>query len=139
MSVQTEHRIFATLREANIARQVLWGGDKQDGSYRANELAGEVGEALDEALLAIVFAVRIGRIANMVKKLERERLGLPGGRTAHEKLAAELGDAQICLDLLATKFGIDLDRATANKFNETSEKMGFDVRMFVRPVLEAKS
>lgn len=114
-------RVFASLREANTARQALWGGDQQDGMYRAVELGGEVGEVL-----------------NVVKKLERERLGLPGSRATNADLEDELGDAMICLDLLAKKYGINLDQAAARKFNKTSEKMGFDVRLFVPPPLEPK-
>lgn len=131
-------RVFGSLREANLARQDLWGGDLQDGSYRSNELCGEAGEAMDEALLALMVSVRVGRVANMVKKLERERLGLPGSRAPVALLAKELGDLNICTDLLAAKYGINLDQATADKFNETSVKMGFDVRLHRPADLEPK-
>lgn len=114
-------RTYGSLREANSARQELWGGDQQDGMYRAVELGGEVGEVL-----------------NVVKKLERERLGLAGSRATITDLEDELGDAMICLDLLAKKYGINLDQVTARKFNKTSEKMGFDVRLFVPPTPDAK-
>lgn len=114
-------RTFGSLREANSARQELWGGDQQDGMYRAVELGGEVGEVL-----------------NVVKKLERERLALVGSRATITDLEDELGDAMICLDLLAKKYGINLDQAAARKFNKTSEKMGFDVRLFVPPTPDAK-
>lgn len=107
-------REFKTLRQANLARQELWGGDQQDAMYRTVELGGEVGELL-----------------NVVKKLERERLGLPGSRATRAQLEQEMGDVAICLDLLAAKLGVDLPRATAEKFNLTSEKMGFDVRLAV--------
>lgn len=112
-------RIFGSLREANTERQKLWG--EKGALFQAVELAGEVGEAL-----------------NVVKKLERERLGQAGSRATVQDLADELGDAVICLDLLAKSYGINLDRATAVKFNKTSDKMGFDVRLFVPPELEAK-
>lgn len=111
--------IYATLREANDARQKLWG--VKDPMFAAVELAGEVGEAL-----------------NVVKKLERERLGMAGSRATVQELADELGDVVICCDLLAKVFGIDLDRATAEKFNKTSRKMGFPILIFVRPPLEPK-
>lgn len=46
------------LREANRARQIEWDADNQiTVTYRATELAGELGEA-----------------CNVIKKLERERL-----------------------------------------------------------------
>lgn len=114
-------RVYGSLREANTARQALWGGDIHDAAFHGLELGGEAGEVL-----------------NVVKKLERERKGLAGSRATVADLAAELGDVVICCDLLAKKYGINLEQATANKFNATSEKMGFDVRLFVPPALEAK-
>jgi NTP pyrophosphatase (non-canonical NTP hydrolase) len=105
----------SALRKANEARQVEWGaGVKVDASFWGVELAGEVGEA-----------------CNVVKKLERERLGLRGSRDTVEHLAEELADVIICVDLLALHYGIDLDAAVACKFNATSEKVGLQTRMEV--------
>jgi NTP pyrophosphatase (non-canonical NTP hydrolase) len=76
---------FNTLRAANAARQKEW--DKAggiDAAYRANELAGETGEA-----------------CNVIKKLERERLGIRGSRDNVEHLGDELADVMICVDLIA--------------------------------------
>ena len=102
-----------TLRSANIARQVEWDQDGQiTASYRGNELAGEVGEA-----------------CNVIKKLERERLGIRGSRATIDELADELADVAICADLIARHYGIDLDAAIARKFNATSEKVGLATRM----------
>jgi NTP pyrophosphatase (non-canonical NTP hydrolase) len=104
--------IYPTLRAANAARQKEWdAGGKIDLTYRGNELAGEVGEA-----------------CNVIKKLERERLGIRGSRATVEDLASELADAMICLDLVAMAAGIDLEAAVRKKFNETSEKNGLDTR-----------
>ncbi len=115
-----KNAVYGSLREANAARQKLWGA--KDPMFAAVELAGEVGEAL-----------------NVVKKLERERLGMAGSRATKQDLADELGDVAICLDLLAASLGVDLERATAEKFNKTSAKMGFPVKLFVRPALEPKA
>lgn len=104
---------FYLLRAANETRQQEW--DK-DGvitlSYRGNELAGEIGEA-----------------CNVIKKLERERLGIRGSRATTEQLAEELADAIICIDLIAMQAGIDLGITTRNKFNATSEKYGLATRL----------
>ena len=106
-------RPHATLRAANLARQAEWDVDGQITlSYRGNELAGEVGEA-----------------CNIIKKLERERLGIRGSRASLAELAEELADVIICADLIAMQLGIDLDRAVAQKFNKTSEKVGLRTRM----------
>lgn len=106
---------YLTLREANAVRQKEWdAGGQVDNSYRGNELAGEVGEA-----------------CNVIKKLERERMGIRGSRDTVEHLAEELADVIICTDLIAAAYGIDLDAAVARKFNATSEKVGLKTRMVV--------
>ncbi|KAB2738573.1 hypothetical protein F9K90_07795 [Brucella anthropi] len=97
------------LRAANVARDQEWntGSERVSMTFRATELAGEVGEA-----------------CNVIKKLERERIGLVGSRDTKEHLAEELADIVICTDLVAMDAGIDLDAAIAAKFNATSEKNG---------------
>lgn len=106
---------LSTLREANEVRQKEWDpSDLVTASYRGNELAGEVGEA-----------------CNVIKKLERERMGIRGSRDTVEHLAEELADVVICTDLIAAAYGIDLDAAVARKFNATSEKVGLKTRMVV--------
>lgn len=104
---------FRSLRAANIARQDEWDpSDKLTLAYRGNELAGEVGEA-----------------CNVIKKLERERLGIAGSRDTVAHLAEELADVIICADLIAMHVGIDLDAAVRAKFNATSEKVGLRTRL----------
>ncbi|WP_247875648.1 MazG-like family protein [Brucella sp. 09RB8913] len=100
---------MAELRAANVARDQEWntGSERVSMTFRATELAGEVGEA-----------------CNVIKKLERERIGLVGSRDTKEHLAEELADIVICTDLVAMDAGIDLDAAIAAKFNATSEKNG---------------
>lgn len=105
-----------TLREANVARQLEWDpSDKITLPFRGVELAGEVGEA-----------------CNVIKKLERERLGLPGSRDTLEHLAEELADTVISADLTAMSAGIDLKAAVQKKFNDTSVKMGLHTRLGVK-------
>jgi len=106
---------YQTLRAANEARQIEWDKDNNISlAYRGNELAGEVGEA-----------------CNVIKKLERERLGIRGSRASVSMLAEELADAVICLDLIAMQAGIDLEIAVREKFNATSEKYGLKTRVSV--------
>jgi len=104
------------LRAANVARDQEWntGSERVSMTFRATELAGEVGEA-----------------CNVIKKLERERIGLVGSRDTKEHLAEELADIVICTDLVAMDAGIDLDTAIAAKFNATSEKNGLATRLLV--------
>ena len=102
-----------SLRHANIARQAeIYEGRPFGMLYWATALAGEVGEA-----------------CNIVKKIERERLGHPGKRASKDDLAKELADVAIYLDLLVLEEGIDLNQAVIDKFNESSESMGSKVRI----------
>jgi NTP pyrophosphatase (non-canonical NTP hydrolase) len=104
------------LRAANEVRQREWDVLGQlTLAYRGNELAGEVGEA-----------------CNVIKKLERERLGINGSRDTVEHLAEELADVIICTDLIAMQAGIDLEGAVVAKFNASSEKVGLKTRMVRR-------
>lgn len=110
---QSNSNIFKDLRQANFARQQEWDSRNQISlAYRGNELAGEVGEA-----------------CNLIKKLERERLGIRGSRTTLSELAEELADVIICVDLIAMHEGIDLNKAVRDKFNATSIKYGLSTRI----------
>ena len=101
------------LRSANAARQKEWdGGNLQSLSYRGNELAGEVGAA-----------------CNVIKKLEREKLGIVGSRDTVTHLAEELAVVIICVDLIAMDLGLDLALAVKDKFNATSAKVGMATRL----------
>lgn len=104
---------FQALAAANAQRQVEWDPMSQISlTFRGNELAGEVGEACNE-----------------IKKLERERMGIPGSRGSKEALARELADVVICASLVAMDTGIDLGEAIRAKFNSTSEKVGLKTRL----------
>lgn len=110
---------FEQLRQANISRCSRWhprGLNEWSLSDWAVATAGEMGEAL-----------------NLVKKLNRERDGIVGNSlTTNElksKLADELADVAIYLDIMAASEGIDLAQAIVTKFNRTSEKVGFPERL----------
>jgi NTP pyrophosphatase (non-canonical NTP hydrolase) len=99
---------FDLLRAKNTERQNHWDPDNTISAiFRSVELAGEVGEAL-----------------NIVKKLERERMGIVGSRATIEDLAGELSDIIICADLVAMHYGISLSKAIPETFNKTSTKNG---------------
>lgn len=109
-----QHQLtFDALRYANVQRNKEWdAGGLISLSFRGLELAGEVGE-----------------LCNKVKKLEREHLGLRGSRTTLVDVAMEMGDCQICLDLLAMHLNIDLATAARIAFNDKSVQHGFLTRL----------
>ena len=100
------------IRSANQRRHVEWAvGGEISLSFRGLELGGETGELLNE-----------------LKKLERIRLGLAGGKSDLQAIEEELADVMICVDLIAMDLDIDLGPAIRKKFNKTSEKFGLSTR-----------
>lgn len=104
---------FQALRDANSNRQDEWeAGTEFSLVYLGNAMAGECGEA-----------------CNIIKKIERNRLGARGSVAGPSELADELADVIIYADLIARKEGINLGDAVRNKFNKTSEKYNLGVRL----------
>ncbi len=115
------------LRIANVERGKLWNSGWNPDSnfttesyiiellFRSNELGGEVGEA-----------------QNKVKKYVRYLRQMAGGISKEEsikEIEKELADVIICVDRVADIFGIDLNKAVVDKFNETSDKRGFNIKL----------
>lgn len=79
----------------------------------------------------------LGEAANVAKKLNRVRDGIPGNSETPERLrqmlADEIADTFIYLDLLAQSEGIDLESAVAFKFNSTSAKIGYPETLRAQP------
>lgn len=75
----------------------------------------------------------LGEAANIAKKLNRVRDNIPGndisGTDLKQMLEDEIADTFIYLDLLAQSQGIDLERAVKNKWNKTSDKIGYKVKL----------
>ena len=70
---------FEQLRDANSRRHIEWAkGGEVSLSFRGVELGGEAGEVLNE-----------------IKKIERSRFGLAGGKTDLDGLREELADVLI--------------------------------------------
>lgn len=100
---------MSRLRDANVARQAEWDiNSRIDVHYRCCELAGEMGEA-----------------CNIIKKIERERLGLRGTKAGVDLLADELADVLICIDLIAMDLRIsDLDARSARGAGKSLTNLG---------------
>lgn len=105
------------LADANYLRDREWDPTGVlDLSFFGNELGGECGEA-----------------QNVIKKLERERLGVRGKRDTPEHLMEELADLVIVASIISNKVGGDLGKAVRAKFNKTSEENNLTVFMETEP------
>lgn len=71
----------------------------------------------------------LGEAANIAKKLNRVRDGIPGNKETpealREKLRRELADVDIYLDLLYQHLGIDRETAILDTFNAKSREIGY--------------
>lgn len=105
-----------SLWSANLQRDKEWNPQKKISlSFRGMELAGEVGELLNE-----------------LKKLERQQLRLVGSPPDNENLMEELGDVMICLSLICMHLHIspaEFIAATRKKFNKTSDERGLTIKL----------
>lgn len=74
-------------------------------------------------------AGELGESANIIKKLNRVRDGIPGNENTPEELysmlADEFADVAIYLDLMAQAAGLDLEQIREAKFRKTSLKIGY--------------
>lgn len=70
----------------------------------------------------------LGEAANIAKKLNRVRDGIPGNKQSKEelqdKLRQELGDSFVYLDLLSQSLGISIGEAAVEVFNAKSKELG---------------
>ena len=75
----------------------------------------------------------LGEAANVAKKLNRVRDGIPGNKETpeelHAKLRRELGDAFVYLDLTAQSLGFTIGDAAVDVFNAKSVEIGYPKRI----------
>lgn len=112
---------FEAASRANRVRCERWHPgfphDGWTGADWSNAMAGEAGET-----------------CNVVKKLRRDDFGkqqadAPPRDELLQKLATEIGDTFLYLDLLAQHYGLDLARCVADTFNRVSVREGFPDRI----------
>lgn len=75
----------------------------------------------------------LGEAANLAKKLNRVRDGIPGNDKTKEELQIalrkEIADVLVYLDLMSQHLGFSLEDAVRDKWNETSTKIGYPLRL----------
>jgi len=71
----------------------------------------------------------LGEAANIAKKLNRVRDGVPGNKESEAELRAkfrrEIGDVFVYLDLMAQREGFTIEEAAREVFNAKSKEIGF--------------
>jgi NTP pyrophosphatase (non-canonical NTP hydrolase) len=99
---------------------------------RGNELAGETGEACNELKKLLRFDRRTGTRMlgpGMTHWVDADEATQIERAAILERIRNELGDVVICASLIARQLGIDLQQATLDKFNATSDKIGSKVKL----------
>lgn len=99
---------FHTLRSANLERRKNVKYKKCEAEWTPSDWA-------------VAFVGEVGEACNIWKKVRRGDMSIEDARPL---IAAELADAQTYLDILASELGIDLAKATIDKFNVVSERIG---------------
>lgn len=112
---------FNILRKANIARLPEFKNSKGEPAHSKPD-----GSDWSPAQWLQAVIGELGEYANVMKKVERGDLTFEEAKPLIEK---ELADVQIYFDILAFRVGVDLAKATENKFNEVSERIGCGLRI----------
>lgn len=75
----------------------------------------------------------LGEAANVVKKLNRYRDGVPGNKVSEaelrDQLRKEIGDVFVYLDLMAQSLGFSIADAAKEVFNSKSAEIGYPVKL----------
>jgi NTP pyrophosphatase (non-canonical NTP hydrolase)/predicted RNA-binding Zn-ribbon protein involved in translation (DUF1610 family) len=116
MGYGTNGLTFKTLRDGNIKRLPLF--KRKDGKPAHMKVDGS--DWSPASWLQAVIG-ELGEYANLRKKVERGDFTLA---QAKSKLASELADVVIYMDLLATQLGIDLGQAVMDTWNKKAEDLG---------------
>lgn len=114
------HATFSYVAETSRARSILWQGADLDVWSPADWAMATAGE--------------FGELCNALKKLKRLQEGSERTDRGTEeellaKVAMEIGDTFIYLDLLCQRMGLDMYTCIANTFNRVSKREGFPHRL----------
>lgn len=112
---------FNALRGANRARIPLFRNAQGEPAHSQPD-----GSDWSPAQWLQAVTGELGELANVMKKIDR---GDFTQADAQQQLADELADVQTYLDILAMRLGVDLGRATMEKFNRVSARVKAGVRL----------
>jgi len=84
---------------------------------------------INSAYFILGLCGEVGELANNAKKYQRYLLGWKGSHLTEkqfiEKLRGELADIQIYLDLIAGKYGFNIEELVREKQKENRERFGW--------------
>lgn len=140
-----EDLTFQTVSDTNAKRADRWhkgfpnhedGWTGADWSNAANGEGGELVEAVQALLLASGASAHLGLAGNVVKKLRRVETSVTQAEQGDaeseaytallkQKLATEVGDVFLYLDLLTQFYGLSMARCVVDTFNRVSDREGF--------------
>lgn len=140
---------FQEVSEMNAKRANRWhrgfpdyddGWTGADWSNAAGGEGGELVEAVQALLLASGVSAHLGLAGNVVKKLRRIDTSVIQAEQGQEeadaysevlkqKLATEIGDTFIYLDLLTQFYGLSMAKCVADTFNRVSDREGFPEKL----------
>lgn len=123
MGYMTDGLTLNVLREANVARIPQFKNAKGEPAHEKEDGSDW---SLNDWLTAVVG--ELGEAANLLKKIRRGDFTIDQARP---ELADELADVLTYLDILASQCGINLGKATIDKFNRVSQKVSSNI--FIRP------
>ncbi len=103
---------FDELRQVNVGRVPSFGHGPLD--------------AWDTPRWFMAMTGEVGELGNLLKKVERGDFTL---EAVHDEVGREIADVVIYLDLLAARLEHDLGACVRAKWNEVSERVGYDERL----------
>jgi hypothetical protein len=83
----------------------------------------------DNVKLLAILGIRCGLIGNTMKKLERAANGWVGSKAKPDDAWAPLFEVHCILREIARRYGVNVQKAVADKFTATSEKYGLTTRL----------
>lgn len=119
MGYLTNGLSFNTLRAANVKRLPQFKNKKGIPAHSEPN-----GSDWSPAQWLQAVVGELGEYANIRKKFERGDISEDEFKSFAKE---ELADVQTYLDILAYRLGIDLGRATKDKFNKVSDRVGSNV------------
>lgn len=102
----------------------------QQANQIRNDTINPNGEQLPAWFLALGACGEMGELANVLKKLQRERLvgdvwNHSRNEDLHGQLREEIGGVLTYLALLASRLDLSLEECAEYEFNRVSEKVGY--------------